>query len=137
MAGVYRGGSMTNSLALNNGLMSLLGTAADLPLPFVRDIILLECHVAGTAYRDLNRIESILRAGEELTLRREPDNEHDNLAIQILTASGSHLGYIPRAKNEPLARLMDAGKCLFAKLTEKSRENCWLKIDVQIFMREL
>jgi HIRAN domain len=131
---------MTNSLALNTGVMSLLnraGTAADLPLPFVRDIILLECHVAGTAYRDLNRIESILSAGDELTLRREPDNEHDELAIQILTASGAHLGYVPRTKNETLARLMDAGKFLFAKLTEKRRENRWLKINVQIVMREL
>jgi hypothetical protein len=131
---------MTNSLALNNGLMSLLnraGTAADFPLPFVRDIILLECHVAGTAYRDLNAIEAALCVGDELTLLREPDNEHDELAIQILTTSGAHLGYIPRAKNETLAHLMDAGKFLFAKLTEKSRENRWLKIDVQIYMREL
>jgi hypothetical protein len=131
---------MTNSLALNNGLMSLLnraGTAADLAQPFARDIVLLECHVAGTAYRDLNAIEPALCAGDELTLRREPDNEHDNLAIQILTESGAQLGYIPRAKNETLARLMDAGKFLCAKLTEQSRENRWLKINVQVVMREL
>jgi HIRAN domain len=131
---------MTNSLALNNGLISLLnreGTAADLPQPFARDILMLECHVAGTSYRDLNAIETALCVGDELTLLREPDNEHDDLAIQILTASGAHLGYIPRAKNEPLARLMDAGKFLFAKLTEKSREKRWLKVDVQIIMREL
>ena len=130
---------MTNSLALNNILLSLLsrtGTAAGLPQPFARDISLLECHVAGTAYRDLIEIEPALCAGEELTLRREPDNEHDALAIQILTADGTHLGYVPRAKNEPLAHLMDAGKFLFAKLTGKSRENRWLKIDVQIFMHE-
>src|SRR5437868_6119919 len=122
MGGVYRVGMMTNSLALNAGLMSLLnrtGTAADLPQPFARDIILLECHVAGTAYRDLNAIELTLHTGDELTLRREPGNEHDGLAIQILTASGAHLGYVPRAKNETPARLMDAGKFLFAKLTEK------------------
>lgn len=98
---------------------------------------MLECHVAGTTYRDLNEIEPTLRAGDELALRREPDNEHDELAIQILTADGAHLGYIPRAKNEPLAHLMGAGKFLFAKLTEKSRENRWLKTDVQILFREL
>ena len=131
---------MMNSLVLNNGLLSLLnraGTAADLPRPFARDILLLECHIAGTSYLDLSTIEPVLRAGDELTLSREPDNEHDNLAIQILTASGAHLGYVPRAKNEPLARLMDAGKFLLSKLTEKSRENRWLKINVQIFMREM
>jgi hypothetical protein len=131
---------MTNSLVLNTGLMSLLnrtGTATNLPQPFVRDILLLECHIAGTAYRSLNEIEPALCASDELTLRREPDNEHDNLAIQILTESGAHLGYVPRAKNETLARLMDAGKFLCAKLTEQSRENRWLKINVQIVMREL
>lgn len=131
---------MTNSLALNNGLLSLLnraGTVASLPQPFARDILLLECHVAGTAYRDLNAIESTLRTGDELILRREPDNEHDDLAIQILTASGTHVGYIPRAKNESLARLMDAGKFLFAKVMEKSREKRWFKVNVQIFIREL
>jgi hypothetical protein len=131
---------MPNSLALNAGLMSLLnrtGTAADLPQPFARDIILLECHIAGTAYRDLNAIEPTLHAGDELTLRREPDNEHDELAIHILTANSAHLGYVPRPKNETLAHLMDAGKFLFAKLMGKGRENRWLKIDVQIIMREL
>ena len=131
---------MTNSLALNAELLSLLnrtGDVGDLPQPFAREIVLLECHVAGTAYRDLNAIEPALHAGDELTLRREPGNEHDKLAIQILTASGVHLGYVPRAKNETPARLMDAGKFLFAKLREKSLENRWLKIDVQIVMREL
>lgn len=130
---------MTNSLAPNAGLVSLLnrtGTAADLPQPFAREIILLECHIAGTAYLDLTEIEPALRAGNELTLRREPDNEHDHHAIRILTANGVHLGYVPRPKNETLAHLMDAGKFLFAKLTEKSREKRWLKIDVQIIMRE-
>jgi hypothetical protein len=131
---------MTNSLVLNNELMSLLnrtGKTTDLPLPFARDIILLECHIAGTAYRDLNGIESVLRAGDELTLRREPDNEHDHLAIQILTARDTHLGYVPRAKNEPLARLMDAGKFLFTRLTKVNRAGHWLKIDVQIALREI
>jgi HIRAN domain-containing protein len=131
---------MTNILVLNNEVMSLLnrtGTATDLPQPFVRDILLLECHIAGTAYRSLNEIEPALHAGDELTLRREPGNEHDHLAIQILTANGAHLGYVPRAKNETLARLMDAGKFLCAKLKEQSRENRWVKINVQIFMREL
>ena|SRR5436305_371218 len=131
---------MTNSLALNAGLMSLLNrtdNVGDLPQPFAREIVLLECHVAGTAYRDINAVELTLCTGDELTLRREPGNEHDKLAIQILTASGVHLGYVPRAKNETPARLMDAGKFLFAKLREKSLENRWLKIDVQIVMREL
>lgn len=117
---------MTNSLALNDGLMSLLnrtGNPGDLPRPFARDILLLECHIAGTTWRDLSEVAHTLHAGDELTLRRELGNEHDELAIQVLTANGAHLGYIPRTNNETLARLMAAGKLLFAKLTGKSREN--------------
>ena len=131
---------MMNSPALNPGLMSLLnrtGNVGDLPRPFARDILLLECHIAGTTWRDLSEVEYTLHAGDELTLHREPANEHDQLAIQVLTSDGAHLGFIPRANNETLARLMDAGKLLFARLIGKSREKRWLKIDVQIFMWEL
>jgi hypothetical protein len=131
---------MTNGLTPKDGLLSLLSRAgpdADLPRPFAREILLLECHVAGTSYRDLGAIEDSLRAGDELALRREPGNEHDPLAIQILTAGGTLLGYVPRARNEAPARLMDVGKFLLARLTGKCRENRWLKIDVQIVMREL
>lgn len=47
-----------------------------------------------------------------------------------MTPDAAHLSYLepfreagaPRAKNETFARLMDAGKLLFAKLTEKGRE---------------
>jgi hypothetical protein len=56
--------------------------------------------------------------------------------MQTLTAGGALLGYVPRARSEAPARLMDAGKLLFARLTGKRRENRWLKIDVQIVMRE-
>ncbi len=131
---------MTNSLALNTGLMTLLnriGSAGELPQPFTRDIVLLECHIAGTTWRDLAEIEHTLHTGDNLTLRREPSNSHDKLAIQILTSNGAHLGYVPRARNETLARLMDAGKLLSARLVAKSQEKRWLKIDVQIIMREL
>ena len=58
------------------------------------------------------------------------------MVMQTLTAGGALLGYVPRARSEAPARLMDAGKLLFARLTGKRRENRWLKIDVQIVMRE-
>lgn len=82
-------------------------------MPFVREILLIECHVAGTGYRDLDGVELQLQPGMLLPLQREPDNRVDPLAIQILTEAGHFLGYVPRVKNEALARLMDAGKLLF------------------------
>lgn len=83
-------------------------------LPFGRDIFLLETHVAGLSYHQAKIALPNLRVGESLTLRREPANPHDELAIEILAPGGLKLGYIPRQRNPVLARLMDAGKLLFA-----------------------
>ena len=57
-----------------------------LPLPFVREIFLLECHVAGTCFRKLDDIESSLLPGNILTFKREPDNRFDQLAIEIFVS---------------------------------------------------
>ena len=50
---------------------------------------------------------------------------------------GRKIGYVPRAKNEALARLMDAGKLLFGKLVAKEWKDNWLRIEVKIYLRDL
>lgn len=104
--------------------------------PFVREIMLVECPVAGTSFRELKGIEPSLLVGSFLPLKREPANEHDALAIMILDERGKHLGYVPRAKNEALARLMDAGKLLFGRLESKQWQGDWLKADLRIYLRD-
>ena len=47
------------------------------------------------------------------------------------------LGYLPRAKNEVPARLMDAGKLLFGKIETSERIDQWLKITVRVYMKDL
>lgn len=105
-------------------------------MPFAREIMLIECHIAGTSHRDLDQVEPTLLPGNLLVLKREPHNPHDELAIMIFDEPGHHLGYIPRAKNEALARLMDAGKLLFGRLESKERRDTWLKVDLRVFMRD-
>ena len=107
-----------------------------LPLPFVREIFLLECHVAGTCFRKLDDIESSLLPGNILTFKREPDNRFDQLAIEIFDQEERSLGYVPKKKNEVLARLMDAGKLVFGKIESAKHLDKWLKIDVRVFMRD-
>ena len=108
-----------------------------LPMPFVQEIFLLECHVAGTMFRRLSPIESRLEPGRMLTFRREPDNEYDSLAIEIFDEDANSLGYVPRKKNEVLARLMDAGKLIFGKIESVNKYDDWLKIEVRIYMRDV
>lgn len=105
-------------------------------LPFAREIMLIECRVAGTSHREMKTLDPLLAAGAFLPLKREPSNAHDELAILILDEAGHQIGYIPRAKNEAIARLMDAGKLLFARLESKAWQGAWLQLEVRVFLRD-
>ena len=108
-----------------------------LPKPFVQEVELLDCNVAGTTFLDLDDIEPKLKKHQLLMLQRELKNEYDNNAILILTEEGQKLGYVPQDKNEVLSKLMDAGKLLFGRLDEKSWVEDWLKLDIQVYLRDL
>ena len=108
-----------------------------LPKPFVQEVELLDCNVAGTTFLDLDDIEPKLKKHQLLMLQRELKNEYDNNAILILTEEGQKLGYVPQDKNEVLSKLMDAGKLLFGRLDEKNWVDDWLKLDIQVYLRDL
>ena len=108
-----------------------------LPKPFVQEVELLNCNIAGTTFLNLEDIEPKLKKHQLLVLKREPKNEYDGNAILILTEDGQKLGYVPQEKNEVLSNLMDAGKLLFGKLDEKTWVDNWLKLDVQVYLRDL
>lgn len=108
-----------------------------IPKPFERDIFLLDTHVAGTTYIEgIDELEPYLKSGDGLNLFREPDNPYDEFAILIKTMDGVKIGYIPQKDNIIFARLMDAGKLLFEKITEKEKKENWLRIKIQVFMHE-
>ena len=93
----------------------------------------LECQIAGTSYLDLEEVEPLLKPDDKFYLVREPQNEHDQFAVVIYTAEKVKLGYLPRSKNESVARLLDAGKLLFAVLVSKTWQDDWLKLNVKVF----
>lgn len=105
-------------------------------MPFAREIMLVERQIAGTSHRDVKSLEPTLTPGALLVLKREPANPHDALAIMIFNEKGAQLGYVPRAKNEALARLMDAGKLLFAKLESTTWQGDWLRVEARVFLRD-
>ena len=107
-----------------------------LPKPFVREVELLNCNIAGTTFLDLDEVEPELEKHQLLMLKREPKNKNDDKAILILTENGQKLGYVPKKKNEVLSNLMDAGKLLFGRLNKKTWVDTWLKLDVQVFLRD-
>ena len=107
-------------------------------LPFIPEIQLIKCYIAGTTFReDIDEIEQELQKDDLLVFKREPDNEHDKLAIAVYDKRERRIGYIPQRKNEIPARLMDAGKIVFAKIESKNWQENWLKINICIFMRDM
>ena len=74
-----------------------------------------------------------LSEGTVVSLMREADNKYDALAIRIDDANGGKLGYVPRKKNEILARLLDAGKMLYGKVSEVefSDYSSWVTITIK------
>ena len=108
-----------------------------MPVLFERDIFLFDTYVAGTSHVEgIEALESQLREGERLAFFREPENPYDAQAIVIKTTDGVKIGYVPRQDNVIFARLMDAGKLLFGKITEKEKKGKWVRISIDIFLHE-
>jgi len=128
-------------VAINPRIINLLTSSFGkdgLPLPYVKEIFLMECHIAGTSYREnIKEIEKELQEKDLLVFKRETDNQHDKLAIVIFDTKGQKLGYVPRDRNEVIARLMDAGKLIFGKLERKQWKDDWLKADIRVYMRDM
>ncbi|GAA4376629.1 HIRAN domain-containing protein [Hymenobacter koreensis] len=101
-------------------------------------LVLLECLVAGTSHRDnLAEHEPNLQLDQELELRREADSSFDDWAVQVHTlseAGGVWLGYLPEGRNETVARLLDAGYRITARLTHKSWEDDWLYLNIEVLL---
>lgn len=133
---------MSNELVpFDADVLGLITSSFDnrgLPMPFVREIFLLETKVAGTSHVDeIEKIAQNLEIREFVVMKREPENPHDELAILILNENGRKVGYVPREKNEVIARLMDAGKFIFGRVEYKKWTGYYLYVKIRIFLREM
>lgn len=95
----------------------------------------MECIVARTSFRRLTEIESKLNNEVKLELKREPKNKYDAFAIPLYFQD-KKVGYIPKDKNETIARLLDAGKNFYASINAKEWEGNWLRIEIKIFLKD-
>lgn len=101
--------------------------------PLIQEIHLFDSYVAGTSFlKDKSVLEEI-KTGDRLTLQRE-DNKFDENAILLLTQDKKKLGYVPEKDNIIFARLMDAGKCLAAKIGKIDRKGSFTQIGVGIYL---
>lgn len=88
---------------------ALPAAVAGTPQSATRAVPLLCSYVAGASRRTVRAIPEELQPGAKLRLVREPANDYDQRAVAVWTANATKLGYVPRADNQALANLMDAG----------------------------
>ena len=98
-------------------------------------IVIQDSPLAGFKYYDGRALWDQLRVGNALKLVREPDNPHDANAIRV-EWEGRMLGYVPRRENAHLARQMDRGAAIEARITQlQERRNGRHTISYEIFVQ--
>ena len=95
-------------------------SSVELPLNLAQQLapaqtaLLLCDFVAGYGYYQGDSVIDHMRPGDPLTLRPEPGNPHDALAVAIEWRV-CKLGYVPRPLNQVVARLLTMGQPLQAR----------------------
>ena len=105
-------------------------------------------HAAGVEQREILQVSplagfqhhagpalfALMKVGDRLTLRREADNPYDAKAVRV-EWHGTQIGYAPRADNVDLARLMDRGTPVEARILhlQKSRDP-WKRVLIEIYL---
>jgi len=86
------------------------------PAPAAEAVIVVQrSPLAGFRHHDGREIWRDMKVGDRLQLVREPDNPYDANAIRV-DWRGVILGYVPRRDNAAVARQMDRGAALEARV---------------------
>ncbi|EXI68474.1 MAG: HIRAN domain protein [Candidatus Accumulibacter adjunctus] len=116
-----------------------LAIALALPVPSVRGgeairILVQSSPLAGSQYYAASALWSQIRTGDRLTLVREADNRHDRNAVRV-DWNGQQLGYVPRAENRAVARALDAGERLEARVSRMRQDpDPWRRLEFEVFL---
>ena len=90
--------------------------------------------LAGSQYHALAEVRTEIRLHDRLTLVREPNNRHDRNAVRV-DWRGHPLGYIPRSENRTVARALDAGERLEARITLlRDDPNPWRRLEFAVYL---
>jgi hypothetical protein len=108
----------------------------DMPMPYAREIRILDTYIAGTSYYKAKEIKDKLQEGTHLIFQREATNKYDKRAIAIYDLEKNKLGYIPQVKNEVISSLMDAGKTIYGVIDTKKDIDDFLEFKISVYMRE-
>ena len=97
-------------------------------------ILLQDSPLAGFQYHAGKVLWTQMKVGDALTLVREPDNIHDPKAVRV-EWQGHKIGYVPRRENADVARFMDGGKILIARINRLAEvRDPWSRVRFDILI---
>lgn len=92
------------------------------------------CFVSGFANYDGKRVFSSMQVGDTLGLAREAGNLHDGNAVRVQW-QGHKLGYVPSDSNEGIARQLDFGNRLRARIVRLSQHrDPDRRVEIEIYL---
>ena len=95
-------------------------------------LVLQDSPLAGFQFHAGKKLWPQMRLGDRLVLVREPQNVHDALAIRVEWNS-QHIGYVPRRENSDIARLLDNGVKLHARISRLAQSrDPWARVRFEI-----
>lgn len=97
-------------------------------------ILLQDSPLAGFQYHAGKSLWSRMQVGDPLALVREPDNSHDDKAVRV-EWQGHKIGYVPRRENADVARLLDRGQTLEARIVRLAEvRDPWSRVRFEILI---
>ncbi len=116
-------------------LAALLAAAAQVHAQTSARILVQSSPLAGFQYHEGKALWEQMRVGDALTLVREPDNAYDPRAVRV-EWQGRKLGYVPRKENEAVARQLDRGNKLEARIVQlRKHRDPWKRVEFEVFLR--
>lgn len=96
------------------------------------NLLLQDSPLAGFQFHAGKKLWPQMRVGDRLDLIREPQNVHDRLAIRVEWRE-QKIGYVPRRENGDIARLMDHGVPVFARISRLAQSrDPWARVRFEI-----
>ena len=101
---------------------------------------LMDCHLAGRKYHDVDLVWNDLKVGQIVRLEREMQNCHDPYAVQVVFSKEGEdylLGYIPHIDNQQISSFLEMGwenifECRISKLNPETHPEKQIQLTIRI-----
>jgi HIRAN domain len=111
----------------------LASTALAEPAPRAR-VLVQTTLAAGLRHYEAKAVWDRLQPGDPLELVRESSNPHDRNAVRV-DWDGHVLGYLPQSDNADIARQLDRGQSLKARIVKLAKyRNHRRKLEIEIYV---